>query len=92
MNVISSESNETIVYVCYSEPGGVDGLDHNDKGGVMTGASTYKADALKWTGDSRNRVVAEVHDLGKIAEQVRKELTPLQRLAIAPKHSEPLKR
>lgn len=73
---------DTIVYVTYSTGGGVDGLDHTDKGGNMTGAYLDKRDTEKHMIKAYNVVKAEVHDLDEVRKSVLRKLSPLERLAL----------
>jgi hypothetical protein len=61
VNASGSVTADRIAYLIVTQPGGVDGLDANDKGGVVVDASFDKAAMEKRKGvDSRYRIDTKV--------------------------------
>lgn len=73
---------DTIVYTTISKGGGIDGMDHTDKGGRVTGAYLDKGKATKNPNAPWNNVVAVVVDLEEVAKDAIKAMDPVTRLAI----------
>lgn len=73
---------DTIVYTTVSNGGGVDGRDHTDKGGNVTGAYLDKQQAIKNPNSPWNTVVPIVVDLQETAKKVLERLSPVDRLAV----------
>jgi hypothetical protein len=73
--------SDSIVYLNISIGGGMDGLDHTDKGGKIMSAHVDKTAANKaktpWT-----TVEPTVQDLSEIANKIYDSLDPLQQLAL----------
>jgi len=74
--------NEVIVYTLITNGGGIDGMDHTDKGGKMTHAFLTRGEAercpnLPWC--TINPIVA---DLRETAKNALAKLTPIERLAL----------
>lgn len=72
---------DTIVYTTVSNGGGVDGMDHTDKGGNITNAFLDKNKAQEYN-KGYNKVVPIVVDLHETAKKVLSSLSPVDRLAI----------
>lgn len=79
-------TEDTIVYCAVREPGGIDGMDHTDKGGNVVDAAYAQKD-LKIDGWSRleKRVVVP----SEIAKAAIAKLKPTQRLAYLGEYVEP---
>jgi hypothetical protein len=73
--------SDVIVYTTVSIGGGVDGMDHTDKGGVVNGAFLDKKKAQEY-GTGYNNVVPIVVDLEENAKGVLRGLSPVDRLSI----------
>jgi hypothetical protein len=75
---------DEIVYIVYSKPGGVDGMDHTDKGGTIVRATTEKAAAEKFVGQCHGwyEIKPEVHDLEEVAKATLAKLTKLEHLSL----------
>ena len=73
---------DTIVYTTVSKGGGIDGMDHTDKGGNVTGAYLDKQKATKNPNAPWNTVVPIVVDLGELARTTLAKLDPVARLAV----------
>ena len=80
----SNRQIDTIVYLAISKGGGVDGLDHTDKGGNITDVFLSREAAEKRPNASWSIIKPEVFDLAKVAEATLKKLDPVERLALAP--------
>lgn len=77
--------SDRIVYQVISEPGGVDGMDHNDKGGTVLLVTFQKPAALSCKGqDSRKRIEPTVINVEEVREEVMRKLTPIERLVMFP--------
>ena len=77
--------SDRIVYLVVSEPGGVDGLDHNDKGGKVLLATFQKPAALSCKGqDSRKRIEPTVINVEEVRAEVMRKLTPIEHLVLFP--------
>jgi hypothetical protein len=72
---------DVIVYTTISNGGGVDGYDHTDKGGNVTGAFLDKKEAQKCN-PGYNTVKPIVVDLEELAKEVLKKMDPVDRLAV----------
>lgn len=74
---------DLIVYQVITKPGGVDGLDHTDKGGTVVNASFDKAAMTeKYGRDCRYRIEPTVIDLGQTKEAALAKLTRIEKLAL----------
>jgi hypothetical protein len=73
---------DTIVYTTVSNGGGIDGMDHTDKGGNVTGAYLDKLKATKNPNAPWNTVVPIVVDLEELAKATLRKLDPVARLAV----------
>lgn len=73
---------DTIVYTTVSNGGGIDGMDHTDKGGNVTGAYLDKQKATKNPNAPWNTVVPIVVDLEELAKKTLAKLDPVARLAV----------
>lgn len=74
---------DIIVYKVVSQPGGVDGLDFNDKGGTLVNASFEKQPmTLKYGNDCRYRIEPTVIDLDTAKREAMAKLTMIDRLAL----------
>ena len=73
---------DTIVYTTVSKGGGIDGMDHTDKGGNVTGAYLDKQKATKNPNAPWNTVVPIVVDLEELAKKTLAKLDPVARLAV----------
>jgi flagellar basal body-associated protein FliL len=73
---------DTIVYTTVSLGGGVDGRDHTDKGGNVTGAYLDKGKAQNSPNKGWEKVVPIVVDLEETATNFFKKADPVLRLAI----------
>lgn len=73
---------DTIVYTTVSKGGGIDGMDHTDKGGKVTGAYLEKDSAVNNPNRPWNNVVPVVVDLDDLALKTLNGLDPVARLAI----------
>ena len=77
--------SDRIVYLVISEPGGVDGMDHNDKGGKVLLATFQKSAALSCKGqDSRKRIEPTVINVEEVRAEVMRKLTPIETLVMFP--------
>lgn len=74
--------SDTIVYTTVAKGGGIDGMDHTDKGGDVTGAYLDKETATKNPNAPWNTVVPIVADLDVLAKATLRKLDPVARLAI----------
>lgn len=73
--------SDMIVYTVITEPGGVDGKDPTDKGGLMVRATFDKEQAQQHVGnDSRLKVVPVVVDPEEVLTDILAKLTPIERL------------
>lgn len=74
---------DRIVYQVISQPGGVDGLDHGDKGGLLVNASFDKQTMYgKYGKDCRFRIEATVIDMEKAKAHAMAKLDVIDRLAL----------
>jgi hypothetical protein len=74
---------DTIVYTVVSKGGGIDGLDHTDKGGKVMGAYLQRTDIpKKYRVEGWYEVKPEVIDLAAIAKRTVSKLDPVERLAL----------
>ncbi len=74
---------DQIVYLLITEPGSVDGMDHNDLGGTIVAASYDKNDITKKRGlDSRYRIEPRIVS-DKDVNAVLGKLDPLEMLLLA---------
>lgn len=75
---------DEIVYIVYSKPGGIDGMDHTDKGGTIVRATTDKDAATRFVGKCHGwyEIKPEVHDLEAVAKATMAKLTKLELLAL----------
>jgi hypothetical protein len=73
---------DTIVYTTVSNGGGVDGMDHTDKGGRVMGAYLDKKKAINNPNAPWNTVVPIVVDIEELAKTSLAKLDPVVRLAI----------
>lgn len=77
--------SDRIVYQLISEPGGVDGLDHNDKGGTAVYATYDKEAAIRKKGnDSRLRLEPSVVDTDQVKADAMAKLSLIERLVLFP--------
>ncbi len=67
--------------IVYADPGGVDGRDPNDEGGVIRFASFDKAEATNKV-DAWSKLHKLVVDVDEQREKALKKLTPLDLLAL----------
>jgi len=72
---------DSIVYVVIRDGGGMDGMDHTDKGGEITFASSDRKGADDAC-DHWSKVDAQVHDLNKIAKKAYHKLDGLEQYAL----------
>ena len=77
---------DTIVYTVVSNGGGVDGLDHSDKGGQVTNAFLTREEVEKCANLPWGKVVPIVMDLEKTAKDALDKLDPVTRLAVTHYH------
>ena len=71
-------NKHTVVYLRVSKPGGQDGGDFSDKGGIVTGAFVDETDAqCPWS-----TVRPEAVDLDSVRKDAIAKLSPLERLAL----------
>jgi hypothetical protein len=76
---------DRIVYQVVSEPGGVDGRDHNDKGGTVIYATFEKDAATRRKGnDSRLRIEPIVVDVEAVMKAAMAKLSLVDRLVLFP--------
>jgi hypothetical protein len=81
-NPLDTNSNgDIIVYLVVTDPGGVDGRDHADKGGVIKFATTVKDEALGKK-DSWSTIKTQVVNLKDAQAEARKKLNGLDRLVL----------
>lgn len=73
---------DIIVYTTVSKGGGIDGMDHTDKGGNVTGAYLDKQKAIQNPNAPWNIVCPIVVDLDELATKTLTALGPVERLAI----------
>jgi hypothetical protein len=80
-------SNDQIVYLCKTKPGGVDGRDSTDNGGKVTFATFDKDQALAINTGWVN-VEATVVNVEDAVNEALKKLTPLDKLVLGflPEH------
>lgn len=71
---------KTIVFVRIIRPGGIDGMDHKNKGGPVE-AFLDEKEAEK-SRCAWSDIKAEIHDLEEVFKTTLKNLTPVQRLAL----------
>jgi len=77
------KSEDRIVYLVVTEPGGVDGRDASASGGVIF-ATFDKGEATSIVGrDSRNRLETKVVDIVEARTKLLRKLSPLDRLLLA---------
>ena len=77
--------SDRIVYEVVTTGGGVDGMDHNDKGGTVVAAYYDKAAATDYVGkDGRYRINPTVVDVSEVRKQILARLTPVERLILDP--------
>ena len=80
----SRVSVDRIVYTVVTTGGGVDGMDHTDKGGLIVLATFNKEEAVKRIGlDSRFKLVPTVVDMDDAIRSVRAKLTTYDRFILA---------
>ena len=74
---------DRIVYQVVSQPGGVDGMDHNNKGGTIVFV-TFNRDAAhgKYGTDCRYRIEPIVVDTVKAKAEAKTKLNLLDRLVL----------
>ena len=76
----SRVSVDRIVYTVVTTGGGVDGMDHTDKGGLIVLATFNKEEAVKRIGlDCRFKLVPTVVDMDDAIRSVRAKLTTYDR-------------
>ena len=75
---------DRIVYCVVTKPGGVDGMDRQDKGGIVKFASYVKSDAEKKV-DGWSFLEARVIDPVQVAKEALAKLNALERLCLAEK-------
>lgn len=73
---------DTIVYTTVSKGGGIDGMDHTDKGGNVTGAYLDKDKAKNSPNKAWETVLPIVIDLEETAKDFLKTANPVLRLAL----------
>lgn len=74
---------DIIVYKIISQPGGVDGLDFNNKGGTLVNALLSKHEAtVRYGSDCRYLIEAEVLNLDFAKQRAMAKLDPIDRLAL----------
>ena len=74
--------HDTIVYTLVTKGGGIDGMDHPDKGGKMTHAFLTRGEAEKCPNLPWCDLLPGVVDLGEVAKAALAKLTPVERLAL----------
>lgn len=74
-------NGDQVVYVVISNPGGVDGKDHTDKGGKVTYASFYKSDA-DGKANAYGTVKARAVNMESARAKALAKLNPIDRLAL----------
>lgn len=74
---------DTIVYTLVSKGGGIDGLDHTDKGGNVIGAHLSREQALAASNAPWADVKPEVIDLYEVARNVVTSMDPVSSLALS---------
>ncbi len=73
---------DTIVYCLIAKGGGVDGMDHTDKGGRITKAYLTRTQAEKDGNLPWNTIEPRVYDLDEELRKLLRTLDPVQRLAL----------
>ena len=71
-----------VVYTLVTKAGGVDGLDHTDKGGKVVGVFGFEAVAKQAPNAPWCDVVPQAVDLTELAKQALKKLDPLEQYAL----------
>jgi len=84
LRAVEQKSEDRIVYLVVTEPGGEDGRDPSAKGGDVLLATFDKAQAVTKIGrDSRYRLETKVVDIVEARTKLLRKLSPLDRLLLA---------
>lgn len=79
----NSQSEDKIVYTLVTEPGGVDGLDRDDKGGVVVLASYEKGIVERRKGqDTRYKIVPQIVNIATAKMEAIRKLNVIDRLIL----------